>query len=90
VHLPAVALAALPLQVAWPMRSTTVAIAGASVPAIGLGTMLPECAHLLAGTLAGGDPTLLTATEVHRDFSALTPAGFATGLAQLVPPGDAV
>jgi hypothetical protein len=58
------------------MRHGVVAVAAASVLAVGLGMMGHECAHVLAGTLAGGSPTLVTSTEVLGDFAALTPAGF--------------
>jgi len=53
VNLPAGALATLPLEVTWPMRSTTVAIAAASVLAIGLAStnvLTSSPGPLLAGT----------------------------------------
>jgi hypothetical protein len=38
--------------------------------------MLHELAHLFAGSLVGGSPSLSTAIELQGDFSSLTPAGF--------------
>jgi hypothetical protein len=51
------------------------AILASSVIAVSLAIMLHELAHLLAGSLVGGSPTLLTAIELQGDFSSLTPAG---------------
>jgi len=47
-------------------------IAAASLLATGLAFTCHEAAHALAGWLAGGHPTLLTATEVLGDFDSLT------------------
>jgi hypothetical protein len=47
-----------------------------SVIAVGLAMMCHELGHVLAGSLAGGTPTLITSTEVKGDFDSLSPAGF--------------
>lgn len=43
--------------------------------ALGPALLGHEAAHVLVGWLAGGSPTLLTATEVKGDFATLSPAG---------------
>lgn len=53
-----------------------ITICASSVIAIGLGVMCHESAHVIAGWMMGGSPTLMTATEVRGDFSALSPVGF--------------
>lgn len=55
-------------------KITTICIS--SVLAIGLAMMCHELAHVFAGSLAGGSPTLITSTEVRGDFEARSPAGF--------------
>lgn len=57
-------------------RHRAVAIGSSSVLAVGLALVTHESAHVLAGWLSGGSPTLITATEVRGDFGALSPAGF--------------
>ncbi|MGE0552987.1 MAG: hypothetical protein AB7R55_06125 [Gemmatimonadales bacterium] len=47
-------------------------IAAASVLTVGVAFTSHEAAHALVGWLAGGHPTLLTATEVRGDFDELT------------------
>lgn len=51
-------------------------ICAMSVLAVGLGMMLHESAHVVAGRLAGGAPTLISTTEVLGDFDSLSPGGF--------------
>jgi hypothetical protein len=53
-----------------------VSICIASVLTVGLAIVCHEAAHILAGLLAGGTPTLWTPTEVRGDFTSLSPAGF--------------
>jgi len=54
-----------------------ITICAASVLTVGLVMVLHEAAHVLAGSMAGGTPTLMTSTEVLGDFDSLSPAGFA-------------
>lgn len=51
------------------------AICASSALAVGIALMAHESAHVLAGRIAGGSPTLLTSTEVQGDFDSLSPAG---------------
>jgi hypothetical protein len=57
-------------------RHKMVMIGASSLIVVGLAMVVHECAHVVAGMLAGGTPTLLTATEVKGDFDSLSPAGF--------------
>ncbi len=57
-------------------RFRTRAICVASILGICPAMMLHETAHVVTGWLAGGSPTLMTATEVQGDWGSLTPAGF--------------
>jgi len=52
------------------------AIAASAVLTISLAAMCHEAGHVLAGRMAGGSPTLITATETKGDFDALSPGGF--------------
>jgi len=52
------------------------AIAASAVLTVSLAAMCHEAGHVLAGRMAGGSPTLITATETKGDFDALSPAGF--------------
>ncbi len=57
-------------------RHAVTAIVAASVLAVGIAFMAHESGHAVAGSLAGGSPTWLTATEVQGDFEGLSPTGF--------------
>jgi hypothetical protein len=57
-------------------RHSLRAIWASSVIAVGPAIMLHELAHLFAGVLAGGSPSLLTAVELQGDFSGLTQVGY--------------
>jgi hypothetical protein len=57
-------------------RYRTATLGVATVLALGLAMILHEAAHVLVGRLAGGSPTLMTATEVKGDFGSLSAAGF--------------
>jgi uncharacterized membrane-anchored protein YitT (DUF2179 family) len=57
-------------------RHRFVSICAASLLATGLAVMCHEAAHVVTGWIAGGAPTLLTATEVKGEFGSLSPAGF--------------
>lgn len=52
------------------------AIAAAAALTVSLAVMCHEAGHVVAGRLAGGSPTLITATETKGDFDALSPGGF--------------
>ena len=54
----------------------TSSIVAASSFVTGIALMGHEWAHVLAGWLAGGTPTLVTSTEVLGDYSSLTTPGF--------------
>lgn len=54
----------------------TTSICCAVVIVVALAMMCHESAHVMCGILVGGDPSLLTATEVKGDFDSLTPLGF--------------
>jgi hypothetical protein len=51
------------------------AICASTILAVGLAMMCHEMAHIVAGRLAGGTPTLLTTTEVLGNFDSLSGAG---------------
>ena len=57
-------------------RHSAVAICASSVLAVGFAILTHQLAHVLAGWLGGGAPTLITATEVRGDFRSLGPAGY--------------
>ena len=57
-------------------RHRIAAICVSSVLAVGIALMAHESAHVLAGRIAGGSPTLLTAMEVQGNFDSLSPVGF--------------
>jgi hypothetical protein len=50
-------------------------ICAVSILAVGLAMMCHELAHVLTGQIAGGSPTLMTATEVQGNFEALSSTG---------------
>lgn len=60
-----------------PERHHPVAIGASSIFTVGTAMIFHELAHAAAGWMAGGSPTLVTATEVRGDFASLSPAGFA-------------
>ena len=51
-------------------------IGATTILTVGLAFMCHELGHVIAGRIAGGTPTLLTAIQVLGDFETLTPAGF--------------
>jgi len=57
-------------------RQRIAAICASSILAVGIAFMAHESAHVLAGRIAGGSPTVLTAMEVQGDFDSLSPVGF--------------
>jgi len=66
-------------------RHRNVTIFATSVLTVGLAMMLHEAAHVLAGSLVGGTPTLMTSTEVQGNFDSLSPTGFvALGIAGFI------
>ncbi|MGE0353402.1 MAG: hypothetical protein AB7Q69_09195 [Gemmatimonadales bacterium] len=58
-----------------PDRPSIAIISASSVITVGLAMMCHESAHVLAGWLAGGSPTMITSTETLGDFRSLSPAG---------------